>query len=337
MDAGIKRKLSVFLSLIAAVLVWVLFGLGTDDLINASLMAILCIGFTFTYMIEGFPNLAHTSFAIVGAITSFYLVRFHGFNPYFTWPFSILIGGTLGVFLYSIGVRVIRQRGGNQSITLTFFFLAIAIALGSCSSIFSYWVSRVSYSKREYNLSMFDFHLLEFPGIVFIGVGASLLISVYLYYFLKDTLTGISIRAVAEDEELSQVLGINTFRVHSLAWFISGGLSSLAGSIIVLHRGMSPQGADNLIVSVMTGAIWGGLDTIFGAALGGVFVAVSQKVLSNALFLVFGKSVLIWTPIYPLVFLIVTLIFFPNGILNNSRFNLLEIKKKLVEMRASRV
>ena len=55
-----------------------------QDLIEISLMVILCIGFTFTYMMEGFPNFAHTSYASMGAIASFYLVRFHGFNPYDT-------------------------------------------------------------------------------------------------------------------------------------------------------------------------------------------------------------------------------------------------------------
>lgn len=329
MEIKILEKITYSIFLIIVCVIWVFVGLDTDDLINASLMAVLCIGFTFTYMIEGFPNLAHTSYAIIGAITSFYLVRFHGINPYYTWPFSVFVGGLLGVFLYITGVRIIKQRGGNQSITLTFFFLAIAIALGSCSSIFSYWVSQVSYSKREYNLSMFDFQLLNYPGITYIGVGVCILITIYLYYFLKKTLIGTSIRAVAENEELAQILGINTFRVHSLAWFISGGLSSLAGSIIVLHQGISPQGADTLLVAVMTGAIWGGLDTIYGAVLGGVFIAIAQKVLSSALFWVFGKNVLVWTPLYPLMFLIVTLIFFPEGILNKGKFNMSGLRKKL--------
>lgn len=72
------------------------FNLGTDDIISASLMAMLCIGFTFTYMVEGFPNLAHTSYAIIGAVTSFYLTRFHRFNPYDTWPFSVLWAASAG-------------------------------------------------------------------------------------------------------------------------------------------------------------------------------------------------------------------------------------------------
>ncbi len=67
----IKRGVIWFAGFIVLYLAGVAFNLGTDDIINASLMAMLCIGFTFTYMVEGFPNLAHTSYAIIGAVVSF--------------------------------------------------------------------------------------------------------------------------------------------------------------------------------------------------------------------------------------------------------------------------
>jgi branched-chain amino acid transport system permease protein len=297
-------------------LVWQFFGLNANDLINVSILGVLCIGFTFTYMMDGFPNFAHTSYAIIGAITSFYLTRFYRFNPYDTWPFSILVGGTLGVLLYIMIVRPIKQRGGNQSITLTFTFFAISTILGSLSYIFSYWVSRVAYSSQEYNLSNRDFWLHGKPGIVWVGVGTCLMIALYLYYFLTKTTTGISLRAISENEELAESLGINSYRTHCLAWFISGGLAALAGSIIVLNQGLSPEDTDVLMILVMTGSIFGGLDSVFGALVGGVFIAVAQKVLATILFWFFGLSVLTWVSIYPMVFLVITLFFFPNGLMD---------------------
>ena len=310
------RSLMGVTAFIIVSLVWRVFGLNVDDLINVSLMAILCIGFTFTYMMEEFPNFAHTGYALIGAMTSFYLARFQRFNPYDTWPFSILVGGVLGVILYVTIVRRIKHRGGNQSIRLTFTFFAISTILGSLSYIFSYWVSRVSYSSQEYNLSGMDFGLNGSPGIVTVGLGTCLMIAFYLYYFLTKTTTGIALKALAEDEELAEVMGINSYRSHCLAWFISGGLTALAGSIIVIHQGFSPVDADVLIVSVMTGAIFGGLNSVYGAIIGGAFVALAEKVLAKVLFWVFGLSVMTWAPIYPMVFLVVTLLYFPNGVMN---------------------
>ena len=125
----------------------------------------------------------------------------------------------------------------------------------------------------------------------------------------------------------------DSFRVHCVSWFISGGLAALAGSIFVINQGMTPTGADALLVSVMTGSILGGLDSINGAIVGGVFVAVSQKVLSTALFWIFGLDVLLWSGIYPIVFLVIALFFFPNGVLNGTEVDIDWIRKRVAKLK----
>ncbi len=329
----IERGVIWFTGVVFLYLVGIAFNLGTDNIINASLMVMLCIGFTFTYMVEGFPNLAHTSYAIIGAVVSFYLTRFHRFNPYDTWPFSLLIGGLFGIFIYVGIIRPIKRHGGYQKVVLTFSSLAIATVLGGLSWVFSYWSARGRAPTQAYNLSGMDFYLNGRPGIVYVGLGTSIMVAVSMYVFLTRTRTGISLRATAENEGLAEVMGINSFRVHCVSWFISGGLASLAGSIFVINQGMTPTGADALLVSVMTGSILGGLDSINGAIVGGVFVAISQKVLSTVLFWIFGLDVLRWTGIYPIMFLVIALFFFPNGVLNGTEVDLKWLRRRIAKLR----
>jgi branched-chain amino acid transport system permease protein len=286
---------------------------------------------------EGFPNLAHTSYAVIGAVVTFYLTRFQRFNPYDTWAFSILVGGILGLMIYVGIVRRIRKHGGYQLVTLTFSSLAISTILNGSSHVFSYWSSRSRTPTGSYNLSYLDFWFNGRPGIVYVGFGICIVITVYLYYFLTRTKTGISLRALAEDEELAEVMGISSFRMHCLAWFISGGLAALAGSIIVIHQGMSPAGADGMIVSVMAGAILGGLDNIFGAVIGGIFIGVAEKVLSTALYWMFGLDVLKWAGVYPIAFLVIALVFFPNGVLSEGAFEKGWLKKTLSRLTGRRL
>ncbi len=145
------------LGLVVFYLAWIAFDLKVYDLINISLMALLCTGFTFTYMMEGFPNLAHTSYAVMGAVVTFYLTRFQRFNPYDTWAFSILVGGLIGVIIYVFIVRRIRRHGGYQLVTLTFSSLAISTVLNGVSHVFSYWSSMSRTPTQSYNLSYLDF------------------------------------------------------------------------------------------------------------------------------------------------------------------------------------
>src|SRR4030042_4344333 len=92
-----------------------------NSVIAGSMLVILCIGFTFTYMMEKFPNFAHASYASIGTMTTFYLVRFHGFSPYLAWPVAALTGGLLGILLY-VGLVKPIKRHGLMEITLTFTF-----------------------------------------------------------------------------------------------------------------------------------------------------------------------------------------------------------------------
>jgi branched-chain amino acid transport system permease protein len=291
-----------------------LLSIGT--LINISMMIILCIGFTFTYMMEGFLNFSQVSYASMGALVSFYLTRIIGLNPYFTWPFSALVGGMIGLMLYIGVVRPIKRNGGSQEITLTLVFLVIAQVIPSFAYIFNYWAHyALGTPTQGYNLRAYDFNWNGFSGISIMSVVSCVTLVVMLHYFLRKTRTGISLRATSENEGLAATIGVNTFRAHCTSWFIAGALSALAGSIITINRGMGVSGPDDsLIINVMSGAVFGGLYSIYGAILGGIFVAVAQDILKNLLYAVFGLPVLKWQSLMPLGLLLTVLTIFPNGI-----------------------
>lgn len=305
-----------------------------DKLINASLMIILCVGFTLTYMLEGFPNFAHTSYAAIGAMVSFYLTRIYRFNPYDTWPFTAIVGGLIGVALYMFIVRPIRRRGGYQDITLTLTFFIIAYVMPSIAGIFNYW-SRyyMEAPSRGYNLRGWDFGYRGVPGIAIISTAACVLLIIGLHLFLTKSKLGLSLRATAENESLSAIIGVNTFRAHCASWFISGALSALAGSIISIHRGMR-VGGDGLIITVMSGAIFGGVQSVWGAVVGGLFVALAQDILADLFFILFGLPALKWQQLLPLAFLALTLTFFPNGVFGDDGLKTEAIRDRLNELRS---
>lgn len=124
------------------------------NVITVSLLVLLCIGFTFTFMMDKFPNFAHTAFAGVGAMLAFALVRIYGFNPYHSLPLVTLLGGLMGVGFY-LGLVEPIKRQGRRLITLT--FLVVSHLLGSASAMFSYWILRSQgYSSGSYALRGFD-------------------------------------------------------------------------------------------------------------------------------------------------------------------------------------
>ena len=84
-------------------------------ILYVSMLVLLCTGFTFTHMMEGFPNLAHTSFATIGTMWAYHTVRLWGLNPYLAWPSAALLNGLVGVAIYLTVVRPISARGDPRS------------------------------------------------------------------------------------------------------------------------------------------------------------------------------------------------------------------------------
>lgn len=266
-------------------------------------------------MMEGFLNFAHTRYASIGAMVSFYLTRFMNFDPYETWPFAAIFGGFIAVVLYIFIVRPIRSRGRDKGITLTLTFLVLSFIIPSMLRIFNYW-SRFwgDIPTDGYDLSRFDFTYSGIDGIVIMGPLTCLLLIIVLHYFLEKTKMGISLRAASENEDLARVMGINPFRAHCITWFISGFLSALAGSIIAIHHGMMIRSNDELIISIMSGALFGGLNNIYGSIFGGFFIALAQDFLKNFLYVFLGLPALKWQALLPTIFLVTIMVLFPEGI-----------------------
>ncbi len=285
-----------------------------NSVIAGSMLVILCIGFTFTYMMEKFPNFAHASYASLGTMTAFYLVRFHGFNPYLTWPVAALVGGLIGVLLYVGIVKPIKVHGFME-ITLTFTFYIVSQIIGSLLAMFSFWLLiGTGIQSSGFLLKAFDFDLGGLPGIGIVAPASVLVLVVLLNVFLYRSKFGIAMRATAEDEQLAAGLGINVNLVHVSSWFISGALSALAGAIIPMWRATSVNFSDELLVTVMAGSVVGGLTSLSGAMVGGFLVASIQKLLTYVLMSVFGVWMGSYEGLLPIVFLFLVLAVEPNGL-----------------------
>lgn len=286
-----------------------------NTLINVALMIMLTVGFSFTFMVEGFPNFAHTTYAGVGALASFYLTAFFDFNPYDTWPFAALFGGLMAMALYKGIVKPIRRNGGYQDITLTFTFLMVATVLPNLYLIFNYWARYWGGNQaRGYNLRYYDFNYNGIPGIAIMSTALCLLLIIGLRWFMTQNKIGLSLRAVSENSDLAATIGVNTERAHLASWFISGALSALVGSVMTIHRGVGLGGPDGMIINVMSGAILGGVYNVYGAIIGGIFVALAEDFFKKMAFQVIGLTADKWQGLFPIIFLVAALTIFPNGI-----------------------
>jgi branched-subunit amino acid ABC-type transport system permease component len=90
------------------------------------------------------------------------------------------------------------------------------------------------------------------------------------------------------------------------------------------------EGADGLIINVMSGAILGGLDSIYGAIIGGIFIAVAQDALGQLIYMTFGLAYEAWKGLLPLAFLLIATAFFPNGLTSHKDLNVQNLRRRIL-------
>jgi branched-subunit amino acid ABC-type transport system permease component len=261
-----------------------------NAVIQLFIVSVLCVGFSFSYQLERFPNFSYVTLSKIGTIISFSMTRLMGLNPYLSWPVAAVSCGLVSVLIFLLVVRPITSRGRDK-VSLSIAMLALSMVLSTLVAMFSYWVIvNTGYSSEEFMLRNFDLRFYGYPGVLLISAPVCLVVILFLAVFLSKTTYGTTLRAVSNNEELAAVLGINTYRSHLLSWFISGFLTGLAGAIIPLWRATPVNFSDELLVTVMAGCFIGGIDNLYGAVLGALIVVVSKKGMQDNIIAVLRKN-----------------------------------------------
>ena len=285
-----------------------------NGIMYASILILLCIGFSFTHLMEKFPNLTHTSFATIGTMIAYALSRLQGLNPYLSWPIAAFMTGLVSVVIYLLVVRPI-QRSGGGGIQITFAMFALTYIINSVLATFSFWVMKTQdFTSYGFVLRHLDFSIYGLPGALFMVPLLCIVLVTLLHLFLTRSKYGIAIRATADDPNLATSLGINVFRIHFASWFMTGALAGLAGAALPLWQPTSLEGSDRLMMNVIAGSVLGGLDNVYGAIIGGLFLAFTQRVLPTFLMRAFGTWIGNYITLVPLLIIIAVLFIEPQGL-----------------------
>ncbi len=286
----------------------------SDAIIFASLLALLSIGLTLTYLTTRVPNFAHASFATIGVYIALVATRVWESSPYIAIPIAFVISGIVAIALYTFILKPLIRKGASQAIqmvaTLAFDLIVIAIL-----NIFAdYIVNTYQVTSREFTLRSYDIEFMGLPLIVFAAPITIAVLAITLHIVLRKTKFGIAMRAATENSDLSGIVGINVKLIFGVAWFLGGGIAGIAGALMSLWFQGDPNLGPQLIPSVFAASIVGGFFSIYGAIAGGLLVGLTEVLGTRFLAGEFGSWLIAYRPLIPLVFIVVTLLLAPRGL-----------------------
>ncbi len=286
----------------------------SDAVIFASLLALLSIGLTLTYLTTRVPNFAHASFATIGMYIALITSRVWETSPYFAIPIAFAISGVVAVAMYTFILKPLIRKGASQAIQMvaTLAFDLIMIAILNITA--DYIVKTFQVTSREFTLRSYDAEFMGLPLIVFVAPAVVIILAITLHIMLKKTKFGIAMRAVTENPDLSGTVGINVKLVYGVSWLFGGGLAGIAGALMSLWFQGDPNLGPQLIPSIFAASIVGGFLSIYGAIAGGLLVGLTEVLGTRFLAGEIGSWLIAYRPLIPLVFIVVTLLLAPRGL-----------------------
>jgi branched-chain amino acid transport system permease protein len=254
---------------------------AANGLVIGSIYALMAVGLTLIYSVQGVISFAHGQFYMLGGYVSYYLLLLFAeklsipINPIIGVPVAGLVTALVGFGFERLFLRPMHlgriERAGEYAILITFgfgFFLqytALAI-VGPFSQ------------KTEAYLQAGSLQLGKLTLIPnrLIAAGVGILLIALLLYLLNRTWTGKALRAVSMDKQAAAVTGINPLRMNTLAFGIGTMLAGMSGAALipvftwVPWVGMQASTRSYVII------VLGGLGSVPGALLGGMIIGLVE-------------------------------------------------------------
>ena len=127
---------------------------------------------------------------------------------------------------------------------------------------------------------------IELPGIRVFIILLSAVLLLAMVWFLTKSVWGLRIRAVTQNRQMSNCLGIPTDRVDSITFGIGSGLAGVAGCAITLLGSVGPNLGAAYIVSCFMVIVLGGVGNLLGTILAALILGVIQSVIGSGSLLI---------------------------------------------------
>ena len=239
-----------------------------------SIYAIIALGYTMVYGIAKMLNFAHGDIIMVGAYICYCATNYLGLPPIVGVLASMAVCTVLGIIIEGLAYKPLR---GTPSLAVLITAIGVSYFLQNAAQLI--WSSSPkSFTSVVSNIKPFHlFGSLTVTGEVLVTVAASVAIMLGLTWFTGKTRIGKSMRAVSEDRDAAQLMGINVNKTISITFAIGSALAAVAGVLMCSSIPvLMPTTGSMPGIRAFTAAVLGGIGSIPGAMLGGILLGIIE-------------------------------------------------------------
>ena len=257
------------------------FSFFLDLMLNGAsiglMYSLIALGFVLVYKATDAINFAQGEFVMMAGLIAASVLGIEG-----AWVLAAVVV-TLAVMIgFGFGLErvVLRPLLGRPVVAVIMATIGLAAMLRGLTPII------FGGETRALNLPIGDEPIsigpASLPPIKLLGAAVAILFFLGFTWFFKKSRMGVAMRAVADNQQVAQAMGINVERYFAIAWALTGVVSAFGGIIWGSMLGVDVQIAV-VGLKVFPVVILGGLDSIGGALVGGIIIGLIESLAAGYL------------------------------------------------------
>lgn len=244
-------------------------------LATGSIYGLLALALVLIYRSTNVINFAQGEMAMFTTFVAWTMLHW---GPYWlVFVLILLMAGALGAIIERVVIRPVEGAPTLNIIIVTLGLFAIfsnvaTIVWGGQPQAFSHYpINDETVKIGAVVLSVHDLAIMLFAALIMIG----------LYAFFQYTPLGLAMRATAQNSTASRLMGIRVGRMLTLGWALSASVGAVAGMFVAPIVLLQPPMMLAVILYAFAAAVVGGLDSPFGAVVGGLLIGVTESLVGT--------------------------------------------------------
>jgi branched-chain amino acid transport system permease protein len=250
----------------------ILFPAVLNGLLTGAVYALVALGLTLIYGVLHIINFAHGALLTVAMFAAFFAHRLLGLDPYVA---AVILTPLFFLLGYALQRFVIGPAGHGEDRNILLVTLGLAVVIEN-ALLYAFRAD-----TRTVDLS-YAFDVVE-VGTAFLAVPrviafcAVMLVALLLWLIMRWTDTGKAIRAVAKEKLGAELAGIDVAHIYAVTFGLGTACLAIAACLLIPTYYVNPSAGNAFVLVAFTIVVLGGMGSVAGALIGGLFVGVVES------------------------------------------------------------
>jgi branched-chain amino acid transport system permease protein len=243
-----------------------------NGLLTGAVYGLVALGLTLIYGVLHIINFAHGALLTAAMFAAFFVHKLLGLNPYLAaiglTPMFYLVG-------YALQRFVIGPAAHGEDRNILLVTLGLAVVIENALLYFFRADTRTINLPYAFDVIEIGTAFLAVPRVI--AFGAVIAVALVLWLIMQWTDTGKAIRAVAKEKLGAELSGIDVAHIYAVTFGLGTACLAIAACLLTPTYYVNPNAGNAFVLIAFTIVVLGGMGSVAGALIGGLFVGVVES------------------------------------------------------------